>query len=199
VDAHQKKAARDRRHLVFIDESGVLMGPLLRRTWAPRGQTPQLQQRGKHRDRVSIAAALWWAPWRRQALGLYYETLVNGYFNNLRVREFLERLLRALPEKILVVWDGGGMHKGDPIREAAVRFAPRLHLERLPPYAPMLNPVESVWSWLKYSRLANYAPPNAAISNHRIHQELDAISHDQDFLGSMWRASDLPVPFALLM
>lgn len=175
------------------------MSPLPRRTWARRGRTPQLQQRGKQREKISIAAALWWAPWHRQRLGLYYETLVNGYFNNHRMVEFLEGLMREQPHRLLVVWDGGGMHKGDPIREAIRRFAPRLHLERLPPYAPMLNPVEPLWSWLKHSQLANYAPPDAVTSNQRIHQELDAISQDQDFLQSMWRASELPLPTTLLL
>lgn len=175
------------------------MGPLLRRTWAPRGQTPQLRQRGKQRDKVSIAAALWWAPSQRQRLGLYYETLTNAYYNNLRMAEFVEHLMRELPQRILIVWDGGGMHKGDPIREVVARCAPRLHLERLPPYAPMLNPVEAIWSWLKHSRLANYAPRDAVMTNHRVHEELDTISHDQEFLQSMWRASELPPPFALLL
>ena len=34
----------------------------------------------------------------------------------------------------------------------------RLRLERLPAYSPDLNPVEAVWSWLKYGRLANFVP-----------------------------------------
>jgi transposase len=175
------------------------MGPLLRRTWARRGQTPQLHQRGKQREKVSIAAAMWWASLPRPRLGLYYQTLANAYFNNQRMAEFLEDLMREQPHRLLVIWDGGGMHKGDPIRDAVARFAPRLHLERLPPYAPMLNPVEPLWSWLKHSRLANYAPVNAALSNKRIHQELDAISEHQDFLQNMWRASELPLPATLLL
>jgi transposase len=175
------------------------MGPLLRRTWAPRGRTPQLSQRSRHREKVSIAAALWWTPRRRRPLGLYYETLPDAYYNNHRMAEFLGRLMRALPGRLLVVWDGGNMHKGDPIRETLTRFAPRLHLERLPGYAPMLNPVESVWSWLKHSRLSNYPPPDTTTSDRRIHQELDSIRNDQDFLQSMWRASDLPLPRTLLL
>lgn len=175
------------------------MAPLLRRTWSRKGRTPQLPQRGKQREKVSIAAALWWAPWKRQRLGLYYETLSNAYFNNHRVAEFLEHMMRELPDRMLVVWDGGGMHKGDPIREAVQRFAPRLHLERLPPYAPMLNPVEPLWSWLKHSRLANYAPVDAATSNQRIHEEFDAVGCDQAFLQATWRASELPLPRTLLL
>ena len=30
-------------------------------------------------------------------------------------------------------------------------------MERLPAYAPELNPVEALWAWLKYGRLANVA------------------------------------------
>ena len=42
--AHQKKARRQEASLALIDESGLLMAPLVRRTWAPRGQTPDLDQ-----------------------------------------------------------------------------------------------------------------------------------------------------------
>ena len=34
------------------------MGPLRRRTWAPRGHTPQLLQRGRSRRKVSVIGAL---------------------------------------------------------------------------------------------------------------------------------------------
>jgi len=175
------------------------MGPLLRRTWAKRGQTPILLQKGRHREKVSIAGALWWLPEAHRQLGLYYETLVNAYYNNARTATFLERLMRELPHRLLVVWDGGGMHKGDPIREIVERLAPRLSLHRLPPYAPKLNPLEWLWSWLKHSQLANYAPQNAAEANDRIHRELDTIVDDHELLRSMWRASDLTLPRALLL
>ena len=43
------------------------------------------------------------------------------------------------------------------IRELLARY-PRLYLEPLPAYAPHLNPVEFIWSYLKYGRLANFVP-----------------------------------------
>jgi transposase len=199
VAADQKKALTQRTSVVFIDESGLLMAPLVRRTWAPRGQRPILKQRGKHREKVSIAGALSWTPWRRRPLGLVYQTLVNEYFNNQKVASFLEVLMREIPERLIVVWDGGPMHKGDPINQALERFHPRLTLERLPPYAPMLNPVEPLWSWLKYSRLCNAAPANAVTLDHNVHRELRPISDNQDFLRAMWHGSELPLPRVLLM
>jgi putative transposase len=179
--------------LVLIDESGLLMAPLVRRTWAPRGQTPVLQQRGKHRERVSVAAALWWSP-DRARLGLVHETLVNEYFNNQRTARFLEVLMREIPGRMIVLWDGGPMHKGDPIRECVERFRPRLSLERLPPYAPMLNPVERLWRWLKYGRFANFAPVDARQLNRATIAELKAVERDQAYLRSFWHTSELPWP-----
>jgi transposase len=178
------------------------MGPLVRRTWSPRGHRPVLRQRGRHREKVSIAAALWWAPWRAwdgRPLGLVYRTLIDSYFNNDRSAAFLGRLMRDIPDGLTVVWDGGQMHGGDPIRAAVERFRPRLVLERLPPYAPMLNPVEPLWSWLKASRLCNAAPANAAELGRAVRRELDAIRDDHGFLRSVWQGSDLPLPRALLI
>lgn len=185
--------------MIFIDESGLLMAPLVRRTWAPRGPRPILRQRGRHREKVSVTGAYWWAPGRRKSLGFIFETLPDAYYNNERTAVFLERLMRAVPGRVIVVWDGGNMHKGDPIRRTIERFRTRLHLEKLPPYAPRINPVEQVWSWLKYSRLCNSAPRDAAELNIAIHRELSGIIDEQDFLLRMWQGSDLPVPQALLM
>jgi transposase len=128
-----------------------------------------------------------------------YQTLVDSYFTNDGTALFLERLMRDIPEGLTIVWDGGQMHQGDPIRAAVERFRPRLVLERLPAYAPMLNPVEPLWSWLKYSRLANAAPANPVELNHRVRRELDANRDKPAFLRSMWQGSALPLPRALLL
>lgn len=133
------------------------MAPLVHRTWAPRGQTPLLTQKGSSREKVSVASGLWISP-ERDRLGLFSWTLVNEYFDNVCSAAFIEALLKELDQRVIVLWDGGTMHQGDPIRELTRRFAGQLCLEPLTAYAPMLNPVEYVWSWLKNSRLNNFAP-----------------------------------------
>jgi len=181
----------------LIDESGLLMAPLVRRTWALRGQTPQLYQRGKHREKVSLAAALCLSP-KRDQLSLIWHTLVNAYFNNERIARFLENLMREIPHRLIVVWDRGNMHKGDPIRAQVERFRPRLSLELLPPYAPMLNPVEQVFTWIKHGRLSNYAPPNAHMLNRTLRGELQTLEQDQRAIRKIWHASQLPLPRRLV-
>jgi transposase len=193
----KRKAKRQGAHIALIDESGLMMAPLLRRTWAPRGRTPSLAQAGGHRKKVSVAAALWLSP-RRDHLGLYFHTLADGYFDNWYVTAFLEAMMRDLPGRFVVVWDGGTMHKGEPIRELEAHFADRLSLERLPPFAPVLNPVEALWSWLKYSRLNNFAPRDPTELDSRVIAELTAIRDNQAFLRSLFHASELPLPLTLL-
>ena len=74
----------------------------------------------------------------------------------------------------------------------------RLDLERLPAHAPVLMPMEQVWTWLKYDRLSNFPPRDAHHLNEAIIRELDPIRDDQQRLRSFFHASRLPLPRALL-
>lgn len=180
-----------------MDESGLLMAPLVRRSWALRGQPPVMKQRVRHREKVSVAAALWLTP-LRDRLRLAFQTLVNGYFNNEAVADFLEGALQGLSGPIIVIWDGGPMHKGHPIKDLVEGSGGRLDLEPLPAHAPELMPVEQLWTWLKYSRLCNFAPEDARQLNEVVIRELEAIREDQERLSNFFHASDLPLPRALL-
>jgi len=57
---------------------------------------------------------------------------------------------------VIVLWDNGRIHEGDPLRDLCRRY-PRLHPEQFPSYAPELNPDEGVWILAKRS-LANGGP-----------------------------------------
>jgi DDE superfamily endonuclease len=101
---------------------------------------------------VSVAGILWLSPARDQ-LRLGYQTLVNGYFSNEDVAALLDGIVPGLGSPAIVLWDGGTMHKGPPIRELVEKLEGRLEIEPLPAHAPTLMPVEFVWRWLKYGRL----------------------------------------------
>ena len=63
---------------------------------------------------------------------------------------FLRVLLRKLSGKVIVIWDGSPIHRGQEIKAFLSRgAAKRLHLEQLLGYAPELNPDEGVWNYLK--------------------------------------------------
>jgi hypothetical protein len=180
-----------------MDGSGLLMAPLLRRSWSPRGQPPEVRQKANHREKVSVAAALYLTP-ARDRLALAYQTLANGYFTNGEVAEFLSGAVQGLGGPVVVVWDRGTMHRGGPIDELAAGSGGRLILEPLPAHASALMPVEFVWRWLRYGRLCNFPPRDAAHLNAEVVRELEAIREDQELLRSFFHQSDLPLPRALL-
>jgi transposase len=193
----KRKARRRGACLMLLDESGLLMAPLRRRSWSLKSHPPQMKQKTGHREKVSVVGALWLTP-LRDRLNFAFQTLVNGYFSNIEVAEFLSGALQWLTEPLVVLWDRGGMHKGDPINELVAQFKGRLDLEPLPANAPMLDPVEQVWTWLKYSRLCNFPPQDALHLNEVVIRELDAIREDQERLRNFFHASDLPLPRKLL-
>ena len=177
---------------MLIDESGLFLNPLVRRTWAPRGQTPVIPGDGGRRKKVSVIGAVSVSPAAKH-LGLYFATLPDGYFTAGAVVGFLRDLLKHLRGKVVVVWDGGGNHKGPLIRDF-LRRNRRLTLERLPAYAPDLNPVEAVWSWLKYGQLANYVPDGVPELDDEVVDRLIELKFDPGLLRLLWERSDLPFP-----
>ncbi len=74
---------------------------------------------------------------RVRRLGFYFATAADGYSSAGRVVGFLRDLLRHLPGKVVVIWDGGSNHKG-PVIRAFLKRNTRLRLVRLPASAPDL-------------------------------------------------------------
>src|SRR3712207_1654669 len=70
------------------------------------------------------------------------------------VVRFLRHLLQHIPGNILVMWDGSPIHRSHLIKDfLSSDTAKRLQVERLPRYAPDLNPIEYAWRYLKYVAL----------------------------------------------
>jgi transposase len=81
---------------------------------------------------------------------------MDGAINSADVVAFLERLLREVPGRMVVIWDGAPIHRSHVIKEfLAHGAAQRLHVGRLPAYAPELNPGEGLWQQLKGVELRN--------------------------------------------
>src|SRR5207245_2271846 len=117
-------------HLVFLDETGFLMAPLVCRTWAPRGQTPVFYQRGGSRQKVSCMGALAVPP-RRHRLHFYFRLHPNENINTDRALDFLLQLLRQLPGNLVVIWDSARTHRARKVEAFLYRHL-RLYLEYFP-------------------------------------------------------------------
>jgi hypothetical protein len=126
-----------------------------RRTWAPRGVTPVLRHHFKWK-RASMAAALCYGS-RGGGAQLVFHRHPDPY-NTDSLIEALGELRRALGgQKATLVWDGLPAHRSKVMRAWLRRQRSWLVVERLPAYAPDLNPVEALWSNLKGVELANLA------------------------------------------
>lgn len=189
---YSKKASADNAHLVLIDETGLFLSPLVRRSWSLVGQTPVLDADGGHRQKVSVIGGVSVSPARRR-LGFYFATEPGGYFTAEKVTEYLRDLLRHLRGRVVVVWDRGGNHKG-PVMRKFLASHRRLRLELLPPWAPDHNPVEAVWSWLKYGALANYTPEGIDPLDDAVIDRLIQLKFDPELLRALWDRSKLPFP-----
>lgn len=144
----QKKAVEEHRTIVWVDQSGFYLLPMAVRTYAPRGQTPVLRV-SLTRDHLAAISGI--TPDGR----LFMQVQDHAYRSEEVVR-FLRLLLRKVTGKLLVVWDGAPIHRGQVVKAFLARgAAKRLQLEQLPGYAPELNPDEGIWNYLKRVELKN--------------------------------------------
>lgn len=104
-------------------------------------------------------------------------TLTGGLFSLIRPDAltgtesvlFLKHLLTHIDRRLLVIWDGSPIHRSQHVKDfLANGGTKRVHLERLPSYAPDLNPDEGTWQHLKHVELRNLCCRNL---NH-LHCEL---------------------------
>jgi transposase len=101
---------------------------------------------------------------------------------------FLRLLLRKLRGKVLVIWDGSSIHKGQPIKDfLAGGAAKRLHLERLPSYAPDLNPDEGIWNYLKRVELKNRCCRDLAELQLELRRAKERLRHKREIIRSCSR------------
>jgi transposase len=149
----KKNACRRKAWIFFQDESGVSQRPPVRRTWAPKGETPILIH-AFNWTKMSICAAIGYR-WDGRRSRLFFQTR-NGSYNSESLVAFLQDLRRELRgQKATLVWDGLPAHKSRMMTEYLHRQRSWLTVERLPGYAPDLNPVEMLWGNVKGQELAN--------------------------------------------
>jgi transposase len=144
----QRRAKRERRVLVFQDESGFYLLPGLVRTYAPQARTPVLRDK-QTRDHLSVMGGL-------TPEGKVYTLVRQESLNGMHSIEFLKHLLRVAGKRLLVIWDGSPIHRRAAVTEFVARLRGKVWLEALPGYAPDLNPWdEGGWHHLKNVQMAN--------------------------------------------
>jgi transposase len=186
AQAAQKRGA----HLVFLDESGFMLNPCVRRTWAPRGQTPVLNAWDR-RDRISAISSITVSPKARR-LNLYFDLMPDN--TNVHAEDivaYLRRLKEQLGGPLTILWDGSNVHDRSKLVQAFLAEHPEIITERIPAYAPELNPDELVWAWTKYGRLGNLAATNTDWLRDYLITELNYVRQHPGLLASFIEKTEL--------
>lgn len=185
----KKNARRLNAWIVFIDESGFLTSPLVRRTWAPRGQTPVLPENHRTWEKATAVGALAISPARRR-VRLLFSLRANENIHAEWLVTFLRELKSHLGGRLVLVWDNLNLHKSAAIR-SFLAHQKSIRVWFLPPYAPELNPIELVWGQAKLGPLANWAPENIDMLCDGTTAALDQLAHDQLLLRALLGGSPL--------
>lgn len=187
-----REAWRRSAYLVFLDESGFQLTPSVRRTLAPRGQTP-IHRCWDRRDRISAISAITISP-QRGRLNLHFELLPDKQtVHGEETVAFLRQLQRDLRGPFTVIWDRGAVHDKSLAVRAYLAEHPEIVTEKFPGYAPDLNPDELVWSYTKYGRLANLGADNTWDLRVKVVCELIELRHDSKRLASFVNHVNLPL------
>ena len=187
-----KKAEERRAHLVFLDESGFQMTPVVRRTYAPRGQMP-IVEAFYRKGKVSAISAVTVSPTRRRCRLSYRLLPDNANAHGEDTVSFLAGLRRRLQGPMTILWDRSNIHQRCGLVKKYLAKHPGIVTEQFPGYAPDANPDEGVWGWTKYHRMANFAPGDTDELRVRLWGELLALRGRPDLLASFIRHAGIPL------
>ena len=105
----QKKALKEGRTIVFCDQSGFYLLPMVVRTYAPVGKPPIIHER-LTRDHLSVMSGI-------TLDGRLYMIEQERAFKGGDVVRFLKHLMRQVPGKLLVIWDGSNIHRSRAVKD----------------------------------------------------------------------------------
>lgn len=178
----KKNARRRKAWIVFQDESGVSERPSVRRTWAPRGETPVLIHAFNWK-KLSICAAIAYR-WDGKRSRLYFQTHTGSY-NAESLIAFLQDLRRHFRgQRVILVWDGLPAHRSRVMQDYLYSQRDWLSEERLPGYAPDLNPVETLWGNVKGQELANRCAEGLAEAATAVNSGMRRVGQSQQLVFS---------------
>jgi transposase len=182
-----RRASRERRALVFVDESGFYLLPGVVRTYGPKGQTPVVDKR-LSRDHLSVMAGV-------TPGGKLYTLVRQKALKSPESVVFLKHLLVQTGKKLLVIWDGSPIHRWGAVQEfLAAGGAKRVHLEAMPGYAPDLSPLDQgCWQHLKHVEMRNLSCMDMEELHLEFHLAIGRLRQKPHLIQSFFAAAGLPI------
>ena len=183
--AGKKKLKSTHGTLVIEDESGFSLIPNLGRTWSPKGVTPTIIHNFNWK-RVSTIGGI-------TLDGKIYFQVHDETIKGKQVAEYLRQLCREIDSHIVLLWDGARPHTSRVAKDFLEENSDRITAFRLPPYHPRFNPVEFLWSYLKYSKMRGFCPMQLSDLKRKLRYSVNSVRRKPEMVQSYFRASAMPV------
>jgi len=178
----KKKAQREGRTIVFIDESGLSERPSVARTWSLRGQTPILQHSFTWKQLSAIAGL---------TFQQFYFRFFPGAIRSEQIIEFLGALKQQIKQPLLIIWDGAAIHRSRKVSTWLEKLDGHIAVARLPAYAPELNPVEAIWAYLKKHEIANLCLNTIGEVGEFARNRLKSMQQRPTLITAFWKQAEL--------
>jgi len=121
----------------------------------------------------------------------FYFRLYPAAIKKEQVLDFLQALLRHLPEPLLLIWDRLPAHRSRLVQDYITSLDGWIHQEFLPPYAPELNPVEYIWAYWKQHELPNVCPKDYGELSEAARRTLRRMRRRPRLVTAFWKQSSL--------
>ena len=174
------RARRRGAKIFFLDEAGVRSDAVLGRTWAPKGQTPEVSTSGRRQSVNAISAV--------NARGEFWYKVFTGGLNKERFVAFLKSFMRGRKHPVMMIVDGHPAHRARIVRDYVQSLKGKLEIYFLPGYAPELNPDEFVWNHLKKQGVSKKPLRHGESLRARVHADLEKIKRAPRLVRSFFRA-----------
>lgn len=154
------------------------------RSWAPKGQTPVLQYSFNWKQLSLIAGVSLWR--------LYFR-FFHGTIKGPQIVEFLKALVATVRGKLLIIWDGLPAHRSRVVRDYVESLAGHVQIERLPAYAPEINPAEYVFGYAKQRELANLCAATIEEVRGYATRRLRSMQQRPKLIRAFWQQAELAI------
>lgn len=152
--AIKKRATKENAVIYFGDETGMRSDHQAGKSYAPKGETPVIKKTGQ-RFSLNMISAI-------SNKGHLQFMILDGRFNGVAFKTFLQQMIKYSRQKIYFVTDGHPAHKTKMLNEWLVENKDRIEVFMLPPYSPELNPQEYVNQDVKTNVIGKKRPINKA-------------------------------------
>ncbi len=134
--------------ILFGDEATCALWGSLGRTWALRGQQPEVKTSGKRKGYKLFGMVEYFT-------GQFFYQAITGRFQSESYQAFLEHVMAQTSQPLIIIQDGARYHTSKAMQAFFAQHQARLTVYQLPSYSPDFNPIEFLWKKLKHRATHN--------------------------------------------